>query len=157
MISRGVALIAVSIIEEIMTGLIYILLLYVDDMLIAAKDRAEIERVKSQLSKEFDMKDLGAAKRILGMEIQRDRKEGKLYLSQKGYIEKVLHRFNMLSAKPGSTPLAAHFKLSSGMSPKSDEEIDYMSRVPYCSAVVSLMYAMVCTRPVLSHAVSSIR
>jgi hypothetical protein len=38
------------------------------------------------------MKDLGAAKKILGMEISRDRLSGKLYLSQKGYIDKVLRR-----------------------------------------------------------------
>ena len=60
------------------------LLLYVDDMLITAKDKEEIRKVKVQLNKEFEMKDLGAAKKILGMEILRDRKAGKLYLSQKG-------------------------------------------------------------------------
>ncbi|KAG8499034.1 hypothetical protein CXB51_005442 [Gossypium anomalum] len=76
------------------------LLLYVDDMLIAAKDKGEIRKVKAQLSEEFEMKDLGPAKKILGMEILKDRKASKLYLSQKGYIEKVLCRFNMQSAKP---------------------------------------------------------
>jgi hypothetical protein len=44
------------------------------------------------------MKDLGAAKKILGMEISRDRLSGKLYLSQKEYIDKVLRRFNMHDA-----------------------------------------------------------
>ena len=39
------------------------------------------------------------------------------------------------------------------MCPKTEEEIEYMSRVPYSSAVGSLMYAMVCTRPDISHAV----
>ena len=63
------------------------------------------------------MKDLGATKKILGMEILRDRKVGKLYLSQKGYIEKILHRFNMQNVKPISTPLVAHFKLSYVLSP----------------------------------------
>ncbi|KAG8485684.1 hypothetical protein CXB51_019017 [Gossypium anomalum] len=62
------------------------LLLYVDDMLIAAKDKREIRKVKAQLSEEFEMKDLVLAKKILGMEILRDRKASKLYLSQKGYI-----------------------------------------------------------------------
>ncbi|KAG8501075.1 hypothetical protein CXB51_003199 [Gossypium anomalum] len=76
------------------------LLLYVDDMLIVAKDKGEIRKVKAQLSEEFEMKDLGPAKKILGMEILRDRKTSKLYLSQKGYIEKVLCRFNIQSAKP---------------------------------------------------------
>lgn len=64
------------------------LLLYVDDMLIATKDKSEIAKLKAQLSSEFEMKDLGAAKKILGMEITRERHSGKLYLSQKGYIEK---------------------------------------------------------------------
>ena len=103
------------------------LLLYVDDMLISAKHRGEIRKVKVQLSKEFEMNNLRAVRKILGMEIQRDRKEGKLNLSQKGYIEKVLYRFNMQSAKLVSTPLAAHFRLSSALSPKSNDDIDYMS------------------------------
>ncbi|GJV75861.1 retrotransposon protein, putative, ty1-copia subclass [Tanacetum coccineum] len=49
------------------------LLLYVDDMLIACKSKAEIGSTKSLLKKEFDMKELGEAKKILGMEIVRDR------------------------------------------------------------------------------------
>ncbi|KAG8489021.1 hypothetical protein CXB51_017120 [Gossypium anomalum] len=132
------------------------LLLYVDDMLIAAKDKGEIRKVKAQLSEEFEMKDLGPAKKILGMKILRDTKTSKLYLSQKGYIEKVLCRFNMQSAKPVNTPLAAHFRLSSALSPQSDDEIEYMSHVLYSSAVESLMYAMVCSRPDLSYAVSAV-
>ncbi|KAG8485167.1 hypothetical protein CXB51_021347 [Gossypium anomalum] len=116
------------------------LLLYVDDILIAAKDKGEIRKVKAQLSEEFEMKDLGPAKKILDMKILRDRKASKLYLSQKGYIGKVLCRFNMQSAKPVSTHLAAHFRLSSALSPQSDDEIEYMAHVPYSSAVGSLIY-----------------
>ncbi len=40
------------------------------------------------------------------------------------------------------------------MSPKTDEEMEHISRVSYSSAVGSIMYAMVCTRPNISHAVS---
>ena len=58
------------------------------------------------------MKDLGAAKKILGMEIMRDRNSGLLFLSQQSYIKKVLHCFNMHDAKSVSTPIAPHFKLS---------------------------------------------
>ena len=83
------------------------------------------------------------------MEILRDGKTGKLYLIQKGYIEKVLHRFNMKNAKPVSTPLATHFRPSSALSPQSDDDVDYMSRVSYSSAVGSLMYAMVCSHPII--------
>ena len=57
------------------------LLLYVDDMLIAAKSMSEVNKLKTLLSREFDMKDLGTAKKILGMEIRRDRALGRLWLS----------------------------------------------------------------------------
>ena len=50
-------------------------------MLIVGQDANMIQKLKMELSKTFDMKDLGSAKRILGMEILRDRKEGKLWLS----------------------------------------------------------------------------
>jgi ATP-binding cassette subfamily B (MDR/TAP) protein 1 len=49
-----------------------ILLLYVDDMLVAGANLEEINNLKKQLSSEFEMKDLGAAKQILGMRISRD-------------------------------------------------------------------------------------
>jgi hypothetical protein len=109
--------------------------------------------LKKKLANSFAMKDLGAAKKILGMRITRDRKNRKLTLSQGEYIKKVLERFRMQNAKPVSTPLASHFKLTKEMCPKTQEEIEYMSRVPYSSTVGSLMYAMVCTRPDIAHAV----
>ncbi|XP_039014634.1 uncharacterized protein LOC120144692 [Hibiscus syriacus] len=71
----------------------------------------------------FDMKDLGAVKKIFGMEIHRDRGSRKLWLSQQGYVEKVLYRFGMSNAKPVSTPLANQFKLSSEQCPKTDKEV----------------------------------
>uniref|UniRef100_A0A2N9J5Y1 CCHC-type domain-containing protein n=1 Tax=Fagus sylvatica TaxID=28930 RepID=A0A2N9J5Y1_FAGSY len=83
---------------------------------------------------------------------KRDRETRKLWLSQKNYIRKVLEKFSMLDAKPVSTPLANHFRLSGSQCPKNEEEIENMSKVPYASAVGCLMYAMVCTRPDLAHA-----
>ena len=130
------------------------LLLYVDDMLIAAKNMSEIQVLKKQLSDEFEMKDLDATKKILGMKIQRDRTSKKVYLSQKGYIDKVLERFGMQKAKPVQTPLASHFRLSILDSPQSEEDEKAMSQFPYSSAVGSMMYAMVCTRPDIAQAVS---
>ena len=58
-----------------------ILLLYVDDMLIAGPSIEEINNLKKQLSKQFAMKDLGAAKQILGMRIIRDKAKNTLKLS----------------------------------------------------------------------------
>jgi hypothetical protein len=135
-------------------GSFIFLLLYVDDMLIAAKSIVEVNKLKVLLSREFDMKDFGAAKKILGMEIHRDRDAKRLWLSQASYVKKVLERFSMENAKPVSTPLVNHFHLSTSQCPKTVEETEDMSKVPYASAVGCLMYAMVCTRPDLAHAVS---
>ncbi|KAI3767934.1 hypothetical protein L2E82_18363 [Cichorium intybus] len=130
-----------------------ILLLYVDDMLIAGSDMQEINKLKKQLSREFEMKDLGAAKQILGMSIARNRVTGTLKLSQTKYIKKVLEKFSMADAKARSTPLGSQLKLSKKQSPKTEEDKEQMAKVPYASAVGSLMYAMVCTRPDIAHAV----
>jgi hypothetical protein len=74
-------------------------------------------------------------------------------VSQGEYIEKVLERFRMQNEKPVSTPLANNFKLTKEMCPRTHEEIEYISRVPYSSTIGSLMYAMVCTRPDIAYAV----
>ena len=65
----------------------------------------------------------------------------------------MLSRFRVNDAKPRTTPLANHFQLSKEQSPKTAEERDHMALVPYALVVGSLMYAMVCTRPDIAHAV----
>ena len=134
-------------------GNFIILLLYVDDMLIVGQDTSKISKLKSELSKSFSMKDLGPAKQILGIRIVRDRSLELIWLSQENYIKKVLERFNMDKAKPINCLLASHFKLSSSQCPISDEEKKEMQKIPYGSAVGSLMYAMVCTRSDIAHTV----
>ena len=99
------------------------------------------------------MKDLGSMKQILGMKIPRDWKNKKLWLSQESYIEKVLERFNMSKAKAVCSPLAGHLKLSLKQCSISEKYMKEMRKVPYASVVSILMYAMVCTRPDIVHAV----
>ena len=52
-----------------------------DDILIVAKSKLEIDKLKLQLNEEFKMKDFGEVKKILGMKIQRDRLRGTVSLS----------------------------------------------------------------------------
>ncbi|KAM1402838.1 hypothetical protein ACFX2I_011521 [Malus domestica] len=133
------------------------LLIYVDDMLIASKNVEEIEKLKKQMKNEFEMKDLGEAKKIIGMEITRDREKGLVSLNQRQYLEKLIRKFGVYdSTKPVSTPLAPHFKLSSLQCPKNDKEKLQMKNIPYANLVGSLMYAMVCSRPDIAHAVGMV-
>ncbi|KAL6333178.1 hypothetical protein AAG906_028361 [Vitis piasezkii] len=104
-------------VKKFSDGEFIILLLYVNDMLIVGRDIDEIDKLKKELSKSFEMKDLGPASQILGIKISRDRTYGKLWLSQESYIEKVLDKFNIGKANPVSSPLGSHLKLSSKQSP----------------------------------------
>ena len=82
-----------------------ILVLYVDDILLAASDRGLLLDVKNYLSSNFEMKDMGEASYVIGIEIFRDRSQGILGLSQKAYINNVLERFKMESCTLSPVPI----------------------------------------------------
>ena len=90
---------------KLVNGIIVYLLLYVNDMLNASKDKMEVDCIKQQLHGEFKIKNLGPAKRILGMKITRDRKNGILYLSQEGYVQQILDGFSTNKSKVVGTPI----------------------------------------------------
>ena len=124
-----------------------ILVLYVDDILLASSDIKLLNDTKNILSKNFEMKDLGVAHYVLGIEIIRDRSKRLLGLSQKGYIERVLLRFNMDRCNNGEVPVNKGDKFSKAQCPKTSIEVDKMKNKPYASLVGSLMYTNICTRP----------
>ncbi|RVW22351.1 Retrovirus-related Pol polyprotein from transposon TNT 1-94 [Vitis vinifera] len=129
------------------------LVLYVDDILLATNDISILHDTKRFLSKHFEMKDLGDASFVLGIQIHRDRSRGILGLSQRTYIDKVLQRYGMQNSKPGDTPVAKGDKFSLNQCPKNSLESQEMQKIPYASAVGSLMYAQVCTRPDIAYIV----
>jgi hypothetical protein len=98
--------------KKLNNDIFIILVLYVDDIILASKSITEINRLKAQMARMFDMKDLGATRQILGMKIFKDRGNGKLWLSQQKYVEKIVLRFGMNNVKPISVPLDYHFNLS---------------------------------------------
>ena len=88
------------------------LILYVDDILLASSDLGLLHETKRMLSKNFDMKDLGEASFVLGIEIHRNRSRGLSGLSQRAYVDRILERFNMQQCKPGIAPVCKGDKLS---------------------------------------------
>ncbi|GJV98312.1 retrotransposon protein, putative, ty1-copia subclass [Tanacetum coccineum] len=123
------------------------LILYVDDILIMGNNIPKLKEVKDYLGKCFSVKDLGEAAYILGIKIYRDRSLRLIGLNQSAYIDKILKKFNMQNSKKGFIPMEVKHDLSNEMCASSDEEKAYMKRVPYASAVGSIMYAVRCTRP----------
>jgi len=67
-----------------------ILLLYVSKMLVVGPNKYQIQELKAQLAREFNMKDFRPSHTILGMQIHRDRRDQKLWLFKKNHLRKVL-------------------------------------------------------------------
>lgn len=123
------------------------LILYVDNILVASYDRSVIIELKNLLSKKFDMKELGHAKKILGIDTVKDETKGSIFLSQENYLRRVLKRFNTHEAKSVTTPLAQHIKLSSDQPPSNESDKIEMESVSYAHRIKSIMYGMIYSRP----------
>lgn len=120
---------------------------HVDDMAITGND---IQSFKEEVSKKWQMEDLGLAMTVVGIQITRQ-SHLSYSINQSALAHDVLKRFEMLEAKPASTPLPAGLKLYRC----SDEQVADFARENknYRSAVGSLMYLSQCTRPDLAYAV----
>jgi hypothetical protein len=126
------------------------LIVYVDHILLASSDVSLLLEMKKFLSLNFDMKDFDEASFVLGIEIHRDRSKGVLGLSQKAHIEKVLKKFSMHKCSPSPAPIVKGDRYGDFQCSKNQYELNQMKAVPYASAVGSLQYAQVCTRPDLA-------
>lgn len=126
-------------------GNVMLLLLYVDDVLIAGNDLNDIERVKKKLSSVFDMSDCGELQYYLGMKIEYNKQMGCMYLSQEASIVKILEKFGMTDCNTIDTPMEKGLQL-----PRTEEE---SSKHPYRELLGSLMYLMLCVRPDICYAV----
>ncbi|XP_055854637.1 uncharacterized protein LOC129918242 [Episyrphus balteatus] len=110
--------------------------------------------LKSKLMESFQMKDLGEARFILGMQVQRDRGNGTISIDQEQYIKEILQRFGMMDSNPVSTPVDLNQIISKEMCPKNAEKTAEMKNVPYQEAIGCIMFAAQVTRPDLSFPVS---
>ncbi|KAJ9552655.1 hypothetical protein OSB04_016700 [Centaurea solstitialis] len=130
------------------------LVLYVDDILLIGNDVPTLQNVKTWLSKCFQINDLGEAAYILGIKIYINRSRRLIGLSQGTYIDKILKRFRMDESKKGFIPMQHGIVLSKAQCPVSSEDHDKMKLIPYASAIGSIMYAMLCTRPDVAYSIS---
>nr|KAE8936552.1 hypothetical protein PF009_g13517 [Phytophthora fragariae] len=133
-----------------------IVCLYVDDMLIASRQKAAIASVKAGIAENFRRKDLGRARFILGIEIDYDMERRTLGISQKAYTESIIKKFGRENAKPCLTPLEPGVQFTKADEPQTEEDKAKMKSKPYRSLVGSLMYLACGTRPEISVAVAKL-
>ena len=124
---------------------------YVDDMVIAGKDEASLQKVKDELGTKFEIKDLGKLKYFLGMTIVQNQEEQSTWMGQPDYTTKLLEKHGMSECKPVATPVDPGTHLTT-----LNEKEEVVDQQQYQSVVGSLMYLSVCTRPDIAYAVGTL-
>jgi hypothetical protein len=127
------------------------LLVYVDDLLIAAHSLDGINYVKSKVCGAFDTRDLGEAKAFLGMSIVRDRFNKTIHLAQGAMVKELLDKYGVADAKPKGVPLSPSIQLSLGCGEPLDTTV-----YAYSTLIGSLLYLSVCTRPDIAYSVGAL-
>ena len=130
---------------------LFVLAVYVDDILLAARSQKRIDQVKSDLAKCFQLKDMGELHYFLGVSIKQNSKTGITWIGQPGYTENVLKNFGMEHCKPANTPIAAGTRLL-----KATEQSEKVDATLYKSAVGCLLYLSGWTRPDIAFSVSNV-
>lgn len=120
--------------------------------LIASKNMVDIADLKDFMKMELYMKDLGNARKVLGMEITRYLANGIRTVAQNGYIKWVMKFVSMGNLKPYNISIATHFKLLSKHHPNNEQDREEAWVIPYSNVVGSLMYVMIFSRENLTHA-----
>ena len=124
---------------------------YVDDIILGGRSEAKLNAVKEELSRRFEMKDLGPLHHFLGVKVIQDRLTGVIWIGQPSCTEKILQKFGMSDSKPVSTPVNPDLKL---VSSESSDEV--CNQQMYQAVVGSLLYLSTKTRPDIAYAVSSV-
>ena len=124
---------------------------YVDDLILVARNEKQLNQVKEKLSNKFDIKDLGELKYFLGMKVEQNKETRSIWIGQPAYTENLLKRLGMQDSKPTSTPVEASSKFQSAAS-----QAEPVNQKEYQSAIGSLMYLAVSTRPDIAFAVNNL-
>ncbi|KAF0692170.1 Aste57867_16726 [Aphanomyces stellatus] len=128
-----------------------LLTVYVDDIAITGNDNQEIEKACDALKQRFEMTDLGTLESILGIQVEI--KDKVVTMSQQGYAEQLLEKFNMVDSNPVSTPEVVDQVLEpSKLNPSEMKTLN----LPYRELVGSLQYLVTCTRPDIANAVRNL-
>lgn len=123
-----------------------ILATHIDDILVFSKTIEDINNLYNKLNKDLQISNLGEVKYYLGIEIIRDRQNRSIKLSQKGFIDNLLNKFNKTNLYPTKNPLAQGVKLTKNIDQASKEDIK-----EYQKQIGSLIYLTTATRADLAY------
>lgn len=120
------------------------LIIYVDDVIIGSKREEEIDKAENLLGQYFKLTSLGNLNYYLGINIEKE-ESGIYSMNQKGYIEKIIERFNLKDAKNSKIPLDPGYFKS-----REEEQTEFPDPTIYQSLIGMILYLAVNTRPDIS-------
>ena len=131
-----------------------VLIVHVDDMQMIGTEQG-IQRLKGVLESKFMIKCLGkiGGQLFLGLQIERQRHLKQITISQRTYAMQILERFGMQDAHPCTTPMDAH---ENWEYQESDIALNEEEKRNYQSAIGSLIYLMLGTRPDLAFSINKL-
>ena len=132
-------------------GEIFLIAVYVDDILLAGKSDEKMTAVKQALSQQFTVKDMGELHYFLGLKVIQNHEAGSVWIGQQSYTENIFKRFGMEDSKTIRTPVDTSIKLV-----KAGDTDTCVDQQLYQSAVGSLLYLSIATRPDITYAVSNV-
>ena len=132
-------------------GEIFYLGVYVDDIILAGRSEDQVKEVKAALSQKFEIKDMGKLHHFLGISVVQNEQSKTVWIGQPAYTKNVLTKFGMQDCTPVNTPVDIGSKLET----TSDED-EHTDQQQYQSAIGSLMYLAVSTRPDISYALGNL-
>lgn len=129
-----------------LNGETVILLVYVDDILVASQLMEALIKLKSKLMKKYVMSDMGPVSLMLGIEIQKENSGVKLHQSE--FIQEIPTETEMTKCNPTTSPMEQSLQLR-----KVKEASAPVSQEDYRRVVGQLQYLVYGTRPEFSFCV----
>ena len=128
-----------------------ILAVYVDDIILATKNECQMKEIKQKISNKFSATDMGELSYFLGVTVDQNTSQDCVWIGQPSYTKRIIEKFNMENCKPVSTPVEMGVKLS-----KASDNDGIIDQNRYQSAVGSLLYLSIWTRPDIAFAVNNV-
>ena len=135
-------------------GEMFVIAVHVDDIVLATKSDKRMAEVKKGLAEGFEVIHIGELHHFLGVKVIQNPQTGEVWIGQayvQAYAQRVLQKFGMENAKPIHTPVDTSLKLV-----KATEDCENVDQVQFQSAVGSLLYLSIMTRPDITYAVSNV-
>jgi hypothetical protein len=132
--------------KKMKDGVPIFIMLYVDDLMLVSNDKALIEEIKTQIKKRFEVKDMGDAQFVIGLQLERF--GDTVYLGQANYTKELLKEADMWDCSEKTTPMETDWK-HDAKSPR----LSPVEETRFRSILMKISYLAQQTRPDLMFAV----